>query len=290
MDILILDINIPLADPQSIFDFDFLPQYQIVILKPVMEELDGLKSSDGSTGYQAREASRFLEGVILNSSRTEYGWQINDTGTLILDEETDRKLSPEDRKGSHDDRILASVELFLQETEGSEDGVWLVTLDRNMRIRAEGREIPWFDFGAWLQVEPNTYFMPFATYGINWSEQGNVGLRLPVDLADLGEGWIEVWSYLGYPSGLFSTLHVRLFEPDNDGPIDQEHASPVLILNADNKFLYGHRMTDIPHKVVNVSQTDTGVVYHKNWKLEVGLKRCEVAKPVKISDYRKQQA
>jgi hypothetical protein len=63
-----------------------------------------------------------------------------------------------------------------------------------------------------------------------------------------------------------------------------------LILNADDKFLYGHRMTDIPHRVVNVSQADTGVVYHKNWKLEVGLKRCEVAKPVKVSDYRKQQA
>lgn len=293
MDILILDTNVLLADPQSIFDFDLLPQYQAVILKPVMEELDYLKSSEGETGYQAREASRFLEHLILTSPKSELGWQIGNTCTLILDEQTERRLSAEDRRGNYDDRILASMALYVEDVEdaeGSEKTPWLVTLDRNMRIRAEARGIPWLNPAAWIPILPNTYILPIATYGIVWKAQEGVGVRLTVNLGSLGEGWIEVWPYWGYPSGLFSTVHFRLFEPAYKSPMDQDSASPVLILSAENRIRYMQQMGNVPYKIVNASCPSTGIVYHKGYKLEVGVRRCEVGNPIRVPESAKRHA
>jgi len=290
MDVFILDTSALLADPQFIFDFDLLPQYQVVILKPVMEELDYLKSREGETGYQAREASRFLEHLILTSPKSEQGWQISTNCTLILDEQTDRRLSAEDRRGNYDDRILASAALYAKEAEGSGKATWLVTLDRNMLIRAEANGIPWLNPGAWLPIMPNVYVLPIATYGIIWKAQGNVGVRLPVNLGSLGEGWVEVWPYWGYPSGLFSTLHVRLFEPTYKGALDQDRASPVLILSAEDRIRYKPQMANIPYKVVNASLNSVGVVYHKGWKLEVSIRRCQVSNPVRVPEAAKHRA
>lgn len=290
MDILILDTSALLADPQFIFDLNLLPQYQVVILKPVIEELDYLKSREGETGYQAREASRFLEHLILTSPKSEQGWQISTNCTLILDERTDRRLSAEDRRGNYDDRILASAALYAEEAEGSEKATWLATLDRNMRIRAESKGILSLNPAAWLPILPNTYVLPIATYGIVWKAQGDVGVRLPVDLGSVGEGWIEVWPYWGYPSGQFSTLHVRLFEPTYKEPSDQDRASPVLILSAENRIRYMPHMANIPYRVVNAPLNGVGVVYHKGWKLEVSIRRCEVANPVRVSEAAKHRA
>ncbi len=168
MDILILDTNALLADPQFIFDFGLLPQYQVVILKPVMEELDYLKSSEGETAYQAREASRFLEHLILTSSKTEIGWQIGPSCTLIIDEQTEHRLSAEERRGNYDDRILASVVRYVQDAAGSDKTPWLVTLDRNMRIRAEARGIPWLNLLPGYQYFQTHMFcplLPMESYG-----------------------------------------------------------------------------------------------------------------------------
>lgn len=290
MDILILDTNALLADPQFIFDFGLLPQYQVVILKPVMEELDYLKSSEGETAYQAREASRFLEHLILTSSKTEIGWQIGPSCTLIIDEQTEHRLSAEERRGNYDDRILASVVRYVQDAAGSDKTPWLVTLDRNMRIRAEARGIPWLNPAAWIPILPNTYVLPIATYGIVWKAQGDVGVRLPVDLGSLGEGWVEVWPYWGYPSGLFSTVHVRLFEPTYKAPTDQDSASPVLILSAENRIRYMQQMGNIPYKIVNAPCRNAGTVYHKGWKLEVGIRRCEIGNPISVPESAKHRA
>ena len=291
MDILIVDTNALLADPWFVLDFDLLLQYQVVILKAVVEELDYLKSREGITGYQAREASRFIEHLILASPKLDGGgWQVSPNCTLILDELIESRLSDDERRGSYDDRILASVSLYVKEARSSGNAVWLVTLDRNMRIRAEAREIPWLNPATWLPLQPNTYVIPIATYGLVWKAQGNVGVRLPVELGEVGEGWVEVWPYWGYPSGQFSTLHARLFEPTYKGPSDQDKASPVLILSTESRIRYPFRMEGIPYKVVQACLEKVGVVYHKRWKLEVEVRRCEVGNPVRISEAAKHRA
>ena len=290
MVILILDTNTLLEDPRFIFDFDFLPQCRVVVLKSVIDELDNLKSSEGAIAYQAREVSRFLENLLVSSPKSDEGWQISEECVLVIDERTEHELSVGERNGSFDDRILGCAERYVErysEVEGTE--VWLVTLDRNMRIRAEAREVPWINPSAWIPVSQNTYVLPMGTLGMRWNSEGN-GVRLPVDLGEEGEGRVEVWPFWGYPSGAFSTVHFRLFGASDSPGSKGEGASPVLIVSAENKIRYAQRMKTTPYIVMYPPVNTVGVVYYKKWKLEVRVRRYAIEKAIRVSEYAKRRA
>ncbi len=277
MYVFIVDTNILMSDPQFILDFSPFIQYRVIILKPVIEELDFLKSAEGEVGYQAREASRFLEHLIMNAPRVQDGWLLTDHCMLIIDEQTESRLSDKERRGNCDDRILALSELYVKHLSNSGSKVWLVTLDRNMRIRAEARGIPWLNPGGWFPLAPNTYISPMVTYGMAWKAQDVESARLPVSLPGLN-GWIEIWPYYGYPSGLFSTLHVRLFELTDQLSSPRESASDILIISSEDKIRYKLQMSNLPYKVLYAQPNKYEIIYYKNYKLEVVIRRSEVSK------------
>ncbi len=128
----ILDTNVLLHDPRSIFGFG---DNNVVIPIYVIEEIDQFKRDLSSLGRNARQVSRYLDefraigklgvGVSLGPEK----------GTLRV-VITERKLPPELGDGhSTDNRILATA-LDLRDREKALPAVF-VTKDTNLRIRAD---------------------------------------------------------------------------------------------------------------------------------------------------------
>ena len=115
----------------------------MVISKPVLEELDALKSREGGEGYAAREASRQIENLIHASQKiAENKWHVSRSCVLQIDGDSDYQIS---QYGSLtcDDRILETANIYTKNF-GAENAVWLVTLDRNLprQSRSEKPELP----------------------------------------------------------------------------------------------------------------------------------------------------
>src|SRR5690606_41953104 len=76
----ILDTNILIYDPQSIFSFEdnnlYIPIY-------VLEELDKLKNEQSLRGRNSREAYRLIDGLRCSGHLAE-GVDINDGGKLKI--------------------------------------------------------------------------------------------------------------------------------------------------------------------------------------------------------------
>jgi PhoH-like ATPase len=140
----VLDTNVLLHDPRSIFAFD---DNNVVVPIYVIEEIDNFKRDLSSLGRNARQVARYLddfraqgrlrEGVPLGAGK----------GTLrVLF--TERQLAPELRNGhsTTDDRILA-VALDVRDREGDLPAVF-VTKDTNLRIRADAMGLRTEDYDA----------------------------------------------------------------------------------------------------------------------------------------------
>jgi len=140
----VLDTNVLLHDPRSIFAFD---DNNVVVPIYVIEEIDNFKRDLSSLGRNARQVARYLddfraqgrlrEGVSLGAGK----------GTLRV-MFTERQLAPELRNGhsTTDDRILA-VALDLRDRERDLPAVF-VTKDTNLRIRADAMGLRTEDYDA----------------------------------------------------------------------------------------------------------------------------------------------
>ncbi|MBL8783596.1 MAG: PhoH family protein, partial [Deltaproteobacteria bacterium] len=128
----VLDTNILLHNPEAIFGF---AEHTVWIPIVVIEEIDQFKKDGSELGRNAREVSRHLDalralGALHNGVPLENGGSLH----VLM---TERKL-PDGFHLDHkaDDRILA-VALEVKETEAKPgESVILVTLDTNLRIRA----------------------------------------------------------------------------------------------------------------------------------------------------------
>jgi PhoH-like ATPase len=129
----ILDTNVLLHDPRSIFGFG---DNDVVIPIFVIEEIDNFKRDLSTLGRNARQVSRFLDEFRAQGKLRE-GVPISpDHGTVrVLMAE--RRLPPEMADGSHsiDDKILA-VAVALRDREKDKPAVF-VSKDTNLRIRAD---------------------------------------------------------------------------------------------------------------------------------------------------------
>jgi PhoH-like ATPase len=140
----VLDTNILLHDPEAIFGFaDNIVWIPIVVI----EEVDTFKKDGSELGRNAREVARVLDSLRSQGSLID-GVSMKNGGTLrvIIAE---RELPP----GFHmdhtaDDRIMASA--LTVKDRFPETQVVLVTLDTNLRIRANvlGIEAEDFDTGS----------------------------------------------------------------------------------------------------------------------------------------------
>lgn len=77
----VLDTNILLSDPYSIYGFE---DNVVVITGTVLQELDTKKTLIGDTGFNARESVRILEELRLKGNLND-GVQLNKKGMLIVE-------------------------------------------------------------------------------------------------------------------------------------------------------------------------------------------------------------
>ena len=139
----VLDTNVLLHDPQSIFKF---AENNLVIPVEVLEELDAIKNEQSTErGRNARHVHRLLQGLLPDSRTMLEGVKLPNGGTLsviinrnLLD---DNRASPAMRRllailpdlSNKDNRIIACA-LFIQET--FPPPTILVTKDVNVQLKA----------------------------------------------------------------------------------------------------------------------------------------------------------
>jgi PhoH-like ATPase len=129
----VLDTNVLLHDPRSIFGFD---DNDVVIPIYVIEEIDNFKRDLSTLGRNARQVSRFLDEFRAQGKLRE-GVSMGPEHGCVRVLTAERKLPPEMADGSHsiDDKILA-VAVALRDHEKDKPTVF-VSKDTNLRIRAD---------------------------------------------------------------------------------------------------------------------------------------------------------
>jgi len=137
----VLDTNVLLHDPRSLFVFD---EHTVVIPIVAIEEIDSFKKNLDGVGANARQVSRYLDDLRTQGSLKE-GIKLESGGTVRIDLCEDVDLSR-----PVDDRILQVVHRL------SEEGnVVLVSRDTNMRIKCDARGIEAQDYQHDKVLEPS---------------------------------------------------------------------------------------------------------------------------------------
>ena len=126
----VLDTNVLVHDPKCIEKFE---ENNIYVCSTVIEELDGLKSRQGETGYAAREALRLLKaarakGNLITGVATEGGGKL-----YVSDEDITAAQKP--FYDSNDGRIVAFASYLKKERK--KKNVILVSNDAGVLIRAD---------------------------------------------------------------------------------------------------------------------------------------------------------
>jgi PhoH-like ATPase len=129
----VLDTNVLLHDPRSMFGFD---DNDVVIPIYVIEEIDNFKRDLSTLGRNARQVSRYLDEFRAQGKLGE-GVSIGPEHGRIRVLTAEKKLPPRAATDGHtvDDKILA-VALEIAEREKTIPAVF-VTKDTNLRIRAD---------------------------------------------------------------------------------------------------------------------------------------------------------
>lgn len=129
----ILDTNILIHDPQSIFSFQdnnlYVPIY-------VLEELDKLKSEQSLRGRNSRESCRLIDDLRCSGHLAE-GVDINKGGKFIVYVPTERMIPKVAIDLNNMDNAILQAALDIQSKTPKETKTILVTMDINLRIRAD---------------------------------------------------------------------------------------------------------------------------------------------------------
>src|SRR6266498_2891130 len=139
----VLDTNVLLYDPQALFKFE---ENNIVIPITVIEEIDRFKKDMNETGRNARQISRYIDGLRQKGSLAE-GVKMESGGSIrveIYEEKVMKRLPPELREDRGDNRILA-VAVDVKEKE-PDLAIIFVTKDTNLRIKADAIGLPTEDY------------------------------------------------------------------------------------------------------------------------------------------------
>ena len=144
----VLDTNVLLYDPDSIYAF---PNSQIIIPLHVIEEIDRFKSVMSATGSNARNISQVLDQC-RKLGNLSTGIHLSNDSELVISMSTPDNIDfPEelnlDRASNR--TLLVAWELLHQQQE-----VTLVTLDTNVRVKANVLGIPTINYDGRHQDEP----------------------------------------------------------------------------------------------------------------------------------------
>lgn len=150
----VFDTNVLIHDPRSIYRFQdnnvYIPIY-------VLEELDGLKSDPGERGFSAREAVRIIdeirlagkldEGIVIHKDDEllPEGMTVEQSGRLYVYSPSERPVLVSGLTNITDNAILQCA---LDIKKESENRTILVTMDINLRVRAEslGLQVAQYEF------------------------------------------------------------------------------------------------------------------------------------------------
>ena len=141
----VLDTNVLMHDPSAIFRFQ---EHDLFLPMMVLEELDNNKKGRSEVARNARQASRFIEelivdagqeqieaGIILNSVLTSDEDDNKSSGRLFFQTRSYEAALPDYLPGSLPDNNILGTTLALSEKFNSHD-ITLVTKDINLRIKA----------------------------------------------------------------------------------------------------------------------------------------------------------
>ncbi|KGP92055.1 hypothetical protein N780_00190 [Pontibacillus chungwhensis BH030062] len=168
--IYVLDTNVLLQDPRSIYTFG---HNEVVIPAIVLEEVDSKKRNMDEVGRNAREVSRIMDRLRLMGKLHE-GVKLESGGILRveLNHRSFTKLEEVFMERTNDNRILAvTLNLHLEEKEKSEGRqVVLVSKDMLMRIKADAIGLVAEDFLSERAVNEDTILNGFKELYVNEDE------------------------------------------------------------------------------------------------------------------------
>lgn len=138
----VLDTNVLIHDPTALFRFQ---EHDIYLPMVVLEELDRAKKGVSEVARNVRQASRFLDDLMAQASKTEIDQGLNlpalghnsdsPGGRLFFQTHPIETTLPVILPGSIPDNDILSVAIGLQQLD-SENAVILVSKDINLRIKA----------------------------------------------------------------------------------------------------------------------------------------------------------
>ncbi len=129
--IYVLDTNVLLHDPASLFKFE---DNEVVIPLVVIEEIDTFKRDQNERGRNARQISRYLDQLRAFNNLQE-GVELEDGGLLRVDMTSRNLVEFHSINGQKADNQILSVALSLN--RAGDVHVTLVSKDTNMRIKAD---------------------------------------------------------------------------------------------------------------------------------------------------------
>ena len=208
----VLDTNVLMHDPTSLFRFD---EHDVYLPIATLEELDQHKRGLSDVSRNARQASRFLDEIVTGdletikkglSIKTREGQQSR--GKLFLQTEAMNGSLPSTLASGKTDNQILSVVRSLQEREPQREVV-LVSKDINMRIKARA-----------LGLDAEDYFNDKV---LEDADLLYTGVRaLPKDFWDTHGRDVESWkkdghTYYRVRGPLVAKLHVNEFVFDESG-------------------------------------------------------------------------
>jgi PhoH-like ATPase len=134
----VLDTNVLMHDPTSLFRFE---EHDVYLPMFVLEELDNNKKGMTEVARNARQASRYMDGLITEGVSIEEGVSLqalgnkNATGRLFLQTQFIDHQLPENLANGKADNAILGVVMFLHKLQPKRE-VTLVSKDINMRIKA----------------------------------------------------------------------------------------------------------------------------------------------------------
>ncbi|MDQ0198451.1 PhoH family protein [Neobacillus ginsengisoli] len=159
--IYVLDTNVLLQDPYSIFSFE---ENEVVIPAVVLEEVDSKKRYMDEVGRNARHVSRLIDGL-RSSGKLHEKIPLENGGTIRieLNHRSFHELQEIFIEKTNDNRILAVAKNLFLEEQTKEDGkpVILVSKDTLVRVKADAIGLHAEDFLSDRVVEVDHIYTGF---------------------------------------------------------------------------------------------------------------------------------
>ncbi|MBB6443701.1 PhoH family protein [Bacillus benzoevorans] len=229
--IYVLDTNVLLQDPNSIFSFE---DNEVVIPAVVLEEVDSKKRYMDEIGRNARQVSRIIDGLRANGKLHERIPFENGGGLRIeLNHRSFHQLQEIFIEKTNDNRILAVAKNLSLEEDTKENGrqVILVSKDALVRVKADAIGLVSEDFLSDRVVENDHIYTGFLKIFI--------GTEILNRFYEKGElPLVDVANHPFYPNQ-FILLKDALGSSSSAVGMVDKHAAKVKKLIFDHDHIWG---------------------------------------------------